>query len=102
MSPQGGVIIFVNGKNAVVLTHQKGLWVDERPLVSHNTALADKPLSGLIDFERQHILLVLASSNWEIEGVSGAEEQLELAPSTLRNRIKMLGLQWPSSSTSQK
>ncbi|MCA9456743.1 MAG: hypothetical protein KC587_08770 [Nitrospira sp.] len=86
----------------MLLTHQKGLWADERPLVPHSTALADKPLSGLIDFERQHILLVLASSNWEIEGVSGAEEQLKLAPSTLRNRIKMLGLQWPNSSTSQK
>ncbi len=89
-------------ERAVILSHQNVLRIDERLLIPHSATLAAKPPSGLIDFERQHILQTLASSNWQIEGENGAAEQLRLAPSTLRSRIRKLGLQRPSSSTPPK
>lgn len=82
-------------ERAVILSHQKILRIDEWLLTPHSVALSSKAPAGLIDFERQHILQALASSNWQIEGEGGAAEQLGLAPSTLRSRIKKLGLGRP-------
>lgn len=82
-------------ERAVILSHQKVLRIDERLLIPHSTAPAFNPPAGLVDFERQHILQALASTNWQIEGDGGAAEQLGLAPSTLRSRIKKLGLRRP-------
>lgn len=42
--------------------------------------------------ERNHILTVLEQSNWVITGPRGAAKMLGLNPSTLRNRIKKLGI----------
>ncbi len=89
-------------ERAVILSHQKVLRIDERLLIPHSTRLEPKAPAGLVDFERQHILQTLASSNWQIEGGGGAAEQLGLAPSTLRSRIKKLGIQRPTSTTSLK
>lgn len=41
---------------------------------------------------RQHILAVLVQTNWVIEGAKGAAHILNLQPSTLRYRMKKLGL----------
>ncbi|ESS73541.1 formate hydrogenlyase transcriptional activator [Methyloglobulus morosus KoM1] len=41
---------------------------------------------------RQHILAVLEQTNWVIEGANGAAQILNLQPSTLRYRMKKLGL----------
>ena len=82
-------------ERAVILSHQKTLRIDERLLLPHSPKFEPKAPAGLVDFERQHILQTLASRNWQIEGGGGAAEQLGLAPSTLRSRIKKLGLQRP-------
>ena len=42
--------------------------------------------------ERDHILSVLRQTNWLITGPRGAAKVLGLHPSTLRNRIKKLGI----------
>ncbi len=89
-------------ERAVILSHQKVLRIDERLLILQSATHESKAPAGLVDFERQHILQTLASSNWQIEGEGGAAEQLGLAPSTLRSRIRKLGLQRPSSSTPKK
>ena len=89
-------------ERAVILSHQKVLRIDERLLIPNSGAFATKASAGLIDFERQHILQALASTNWQIEGEGGAAGQLGLAPSTLRSRVKKLGLQRPSSTTLPK
>lgn len=44
---------------------------------------------------RQHILQVLRKTGWKIEGKGGAAALLGLNPSTLRFRIKKLGIQRP-------
>ena len=45
--------------------------------------------------EREHIRRVLAECNWVIEGERGAAPRLDLKPSTLRSRMKKLGIQKP-------
>jgi chemotaxis protein methyltransferase CheR len=45
--------------------------------------------------EREYIRGVLKAKNWKIEGRDSASSILELPPSTLRSRIKKLGLQRP-------
>jgi transcriptional regulator with GAF, ATPase, and Fis domain len=42
--------------------------------------------------EREHILSVLMQSQWRIEGAQGAARILNLEPSTLRSRMKKLGI----------
>jgi PAS domain S-box-containing protein len=51
--------------------------------------------ASLEDAERSHILAVLRQANGRIEGANGAAARLNLKPSTLRSRMKKLGLQRP-------
>jgi len=48
--------------------------------------------TSLEDIERQHIITVLQQVNWRIEGDGGAAKALNLEPSTLRSRMKRLGI----------
>jgi formate hydrogenlyase transcriptional activator len=42
--------------------------------------------------ERNHIISILKRTRWQIEGPQGAARALNVHPSTLRSRIKKLGL----------
>ncbi len=46
----------------------------------------------LEDVERAHVLRVLEETGWAVEGEQGAARRLDLAPSTLRSRMKKLGI----------
>jgi len=48
---------------------------------------------SLADNEKGHILAVLRQTNWRIEGPNGAAAILKLNPSTLRSRMKKLGVE---------
>jgi DNA-binding NtrC family response regulator len=48
--------------------------------------------STLEDVERAHILRVLEGTSWRIEGDHGAARRLGLNPSTLRGRMRKLGI----------
>jgi PAS domain S-box-containing protein len=48
--------------------------------------------TGLHAVQRDHILRVLRSTRWIIEGQSGAAVKLGLKPATLRHRMKKLGI----------
>jgi PAS domain S-box-containing protein len=48
--------------------------------------------TGLHDVQRQHILRVLRSTHWVIEGEAGAALKLGMKPATLRHRMKKLGI----------
>ena len=65
-------------------------------MLSGRTELTSKPeLSDDVSFEavtRHHLLTVLEQTNWVIEGANGAARILNLHPSTLRYRMKKLGL----------
>jgi transcriptional regulator with GAF, ATPase, and Fis domain len=49
----------------------------------------------LAEVERQHLLDTLARARWVIEGPGGAAHLLGLKPSTLRSRMRRLGLSRP-------
>ena len=51
-----------------------------------------RPPSMLVDVERAHIIRVLHASAWRIEGPRGAAAVLGLKPSTLRSRMRKLGV----------
>ena len=57
-------------------------------------AIGKTPLR-LQDVERDHIVKVLDANNWVIHGKGRAAEALGINPSTLRSRMKKLGIEKP-------
>jgi formate hydrogenlyase transcriptional activator len=53
------------------------------------------PLESLESSTRNHILTALEKSSWVIDGPRGAAKILSLHPSTLRIRMKKLGIVRP-------
>jgi transcriptional regulator with GAF, ATPase, and Fis domain len=51
--------------------------------------------ADLKSIEREHILEVLTKSGWKIKGEGNAADRLGLKPSTLRSRMKKLGIERP-------
>jgi transcriptional regulator with GAF, ATPase, and Fis domain len=84
-------------ERAAVLARGARLEVGE-PLVAGpvspatNTGAARPALGTLEVMERNHILGVLDQTQWAIEGERGAARILGLNPSTLRGRLRKLGL----------
>ena len=58
---------------------------------------APPPMETLADAERAHIESVLRGCGWTIEGAGQAASKLGLRPSTLRNRMRKLGIHRPTS-----
>ena len=58
--------------------------------------LPSSAAESLDDAQRQHIQSVLERAEWMIEGKGGAAEQLGINASTLRSRMKKLGIRRPS------
>jgi transcriptional regulator with GAF, ATPase, and Fis domain len=99
-------------ERAIVLATGPVLHVDERqlpqsspeplarapegPVSDTPPAAPSPPVAGdgapLEDVERQHIVAVLERAKWRIEGNGGAAKILNLEPSTLRSRMKKLGI----------
>ena len=55
----------------------------------------EEPLKALEAMDREHILKVLEKARWKINGDGGAASLLGLHPSTLRFRLKKLGIERP-------
>jgi len=83
-------------ERAVILSEGYILQIDEFLGVgSKENLLSPDPTTTLIDVERTHILNVLETSNWVIEGDRGTAKRLGLNPSTLRFRMRKLGIKRP-------
>ena len=80
-----------------VITSKNG--VLQLPKTGMDESAAKTPISisaqliSLDDAQRQHISTILDYTDGRIEGSGGAAEILQLKPSTLRHRIKKLGIQ---------
>jgi formate hydrogenlyase transcriptional activator len=61
--------------------------------VHQDKNLSVAPPQSIDQVERNHILEVLIRTKWRIEGSDGAAALLNLNPSTLRSRMKKLGVQ---------
>jgi transcriptional regulator with GAF, ATPase, and Fis domain len=59
---------------------------------AHKVALAAPGEGTLDEVERAHIRRVLEATRWAIEGDRGAARILGLNPSTLRGRLRKLGI----------
>src|SRR5262249_10486070 len=80
-------------ERAAVLAHGATIEVDES-ILGHDPSA---PRSGkLEDMERGHILGVLTRTGWKVHGEHGAAAILGMNPSTLRSRIKRLGIRRPA------
>jgi len=79
---------------------EQAVLVSEGPLLRLPDRLGSAPsgsvgsglLPSLVELERGHILKVLETTNWKIEGAGAAADILGLAPSTLRSRLLKLGI----------
>ncbi len=75
---------------------ERGVIVSSGPLlrleVPENTSSFVSQGQPFEDMERSWIVQVLEKTNWTIEGASGAAQALGLKPSTLRSRMKKLGI----------
>jgi formate hydrogenlyase transcriptional activator len=86
-------------ERAVIVSSEEVLRLPE-PLAKATTAPAVEgdvfrepiKVSTLDEAEREHILRALEATGWRIEGPKGAAALLKLHPSTLRFRMKKLGL----------
>ena len=79
----------------VITSHQPEFRLVD-PLENETASGMDTvPLAGFDTVARTHVLQVLEKTNWKIEGKGGAAETLGLHPSTLRFRIKKLGIKRP-------
>jgi formate hydrogenlyase transcriptional activator len=55
----------------------------------------EKETLGLVEVERMHILKTLQETGWRVEGAKGAAFLLGMNASTLRTRMKKLGIKRP-------
>ena len=85
-------------ERAAILAPAHLVTIDERVVIPSQRHVAAAPQSvTLHDSERQHILHVLEQAGWRIYGPLGAANRLGINPSTLRSRMKKLGLSRPTS-----
>jgi transcriptional regulator with GAF, ATPase, and Fis domain len=71
------------------------LYLADKLETQQNTFFADGPEKTIAAIERQYILKIIKDTGWRIEGSKGAAKILGLRPSTLRARMKKLGIQRP-------
>jgi len=68
-----------------------------QPLAGHSDLILAEPGShNLSAVERDHITTILEECGWKIAGKTGAAAALDVPPSTLRSKMKKLGIQRPS------
>jgi formate hydrogenlyase transcriptional activator len=77
-------------ERAVILSPGPSLQLTDR--LENAFLTVDPTLKTLEAMERYHILKTLAETRWRIEGSSGAAAILGLHPSTLRSRMRKLGI----------
>ena len=79
-------------ERAVILA--RGPLIGPRDMLNQATEPSMPPASSLRleDIERSHLVRVLSESDWVVEGRKGAAAKLGLNPSTLRSRLKKLGI----------
>jgi formate hydrogenlyase transcriptional activator len=78
-------------ERAIITTPDATLRLIE-PFAGETVDLPGAPIAKMVDVERAHIHRALYSTGWRIEGAQGAAMSLGLRPSTLRSRMRKLGI----------
>ncbi|WP_347925239.1 sigma 54-interacting transcriptional regulator [Pontimicrobium sp. SW4] len=79
-------------ERAVIVSNQDLLIIQEFDNSSSNIAAIKNHTASLDEVQRNHIIKVLNETQWTIDGHQGAAIVLGLKPSTLRDRMKKLGI----------
>ncbi|OEU66002.1 MAG: hypothetical protein BBJ57_10195 [Desulfobacterales bacterium PC51MH44] len=83
-------------ERAVILTRGTSLQLDESILGALQKGSPKSATAPTLDeVQRNYILRTLEEANWKIEGKQSASERLAINPSTLRSRIRKLGIKKP-------
>jgi formate hydrogenlyase transcriptional activator len=82
-------------ERGVILSTGRSFKLAELLMSSGPVGSRNEPIKDLATAEREHILRILQKTGWRINGPSGAAAILNLHPSTLRFRIKKLGIRRP-------
>jgi formate hydrogenlyase transcriptional activator len=82
-------------ERAVILAHGSALPLDDFLTARRDAATLTGAPQTLAAVERLHIVRVLQAVDWTIEGPRGAAVRLGLHPSTLRSRMRQLGITRP-------
>jgi formate hydrogenlyase transcriptional activator len=82
-------------ERAMILSPGSTLVLEE-PFKTARCRQADSPSGDRRHLDRTQIVRALEDCTWRIKGAGNAAEQLGLKPSTLRYRMKVLGIQRPS------
>ena len=78
-------------ERAVITTPDSTLCLLE-PITAETFDIPGSPIAKMVDVERAHIHRALQGAGWRIEGAQGAAMSLGLRPSTLRSRMRKLGI----------
>ncbi|NOY47826.1 MAG: hypothetical protein GXO84_06460 [Chlorobi bacterium] len=83
-------------ERAVIISNEDYLIINEfnnnqtkKTIIKHTTT------TTLEEVQRNHIFKILNETQWKIEGKEGAAVKLNIKPSTLRDRMKKLGIKRP-------
>ena len=79
-------------ERAMILSDSALLTIDDAFFPCHSPCHEDVSTTKLKDLERLRIEQALKICEWRIDGPLGAAKQLGLNPSTLRSRLKKLGI----------
>ncbi len=82
----------------IVLSTDSTLYIEDQ-FIDNINLLEDDSMMKLEDIERSHILMILEKTNWKVHGKNGAAAYLDINPSTLRARMRKLGIDRPKEST---
>ena len=83
-------------ERALILAQGATLHLDDALGSRRKTSTSTTAMLTLEDVERQHIRQVLEQTHWRIEGQRGAALRLGMNPSTLRSRMRKLGIEKPT------
>jgi DNA-binding NtrC family response regulator len=79
---------------SVLITTGPVILTSDLPVIMGNNLSKDtqSQVKSMAQQEKDHIISVLTSCNWKLHGKGGAAELLEMNASTLRSRMKKLGI----------
>ena len=83
-------------ERAVILSDSETLMLSPVGESSELKELSSMFSLTLNEIQRNHIIKILEKCDWKIDGKNGASKLLDIKPSTLRDRMKKLGIKKPT------
>lgn len=82
-------------ERAVILSSDRTLQLSESLKSPHARRMTEGASPSLQEVDRSHIIGVLQECDWKVKGTNNAADRLGLTPSTLRYRMRKLGIERP-------